>query len=113
MGRLGVVTAPGGRSWRVYAPPVAVLLAVTILVGVLRGGLGGHSAAPPAPPAASKHARAALRPPRPRHVIYVVRAGDTIAAIALRARIPQARILSLNPQVSPTALFIGEKLRLR
>jgi LysM repeat protein len=42
-----------------------------------------------------------------------VRAGDTIEGIASRTGVPQARLLALNPKVSPTALFIGEKLRLR
>ena len=110
MGRLGVVAVPGGR-WRMYAGPAATLLAVAVVVAVVRGTLrSGHhpSAAPPAP--AVHHA--AFKPPRHLHRAYVVRAGDTIAAISTRTGIPQARILALNPKASPTALFIGERLRL-
>ena len=63
-----------------------------------------------------RHARAdrhAARSRRPTaSPLYVVRAGDTIEAISTRTGVPQARILALNPKVSPTALFIGEKLRL-
>jgi LysM repeat protein len=44
--------------------------------------------------------------------MYVVRAGDTIGAISARTGVAQARILALNPKVTPTALFIGERLRL-
>jgi LysM repeat protein len=43
---------------------------------------------------------------------YVVRPGDTIEAISTRTGVAQTKILALNPKVSPTALFIGERLRL-
>jgi hypothetical protein len=105
-----VVAIPEGR-WRAYAGPAALLVAVTITVAFVRGGLrsGEHHAAPPRPAA---H-RAALKPPRIHaHRTYVVRAGDTIEAISTRTGVPQAKILSLNPKVTPTALFIGERLRL-
>jgi hypothetical protein len=110
MGRLGVVTIPGGR-WRAYAGPAALLLAVTVTVAFVRGGLrsSDHHASPPRP---ATH-RAALKPaPTHVHRTYVVRAGDTIEAISTRTGVPQTKILSLNPKVSPTALFIGERLRL-
>jgi LysM repeat protein len=110
MGRLGVVAPPGGRSWRVYAGPTAALLAATVTVALVRGGLGGGHHASPAP--ARPAARHAMKPPQVRK-LYVVRAGDTIEGISARTGVPQARILALNPKVSPTALFIGEKLRLR
>ena len=110
MGRLGLVAVPAGR-WRVYAGPVALLLAVTLTVGLVRGGLrsGDRHSAPPRPVA--RHA--ALKPPhrQVRHT-YVVRAGDTIEAISTRTGVSQTKILALNPKVSPTALFIGERLRL-
>lgn len=111
MDRLGVVTAPGGRSWRLYAGPAAFLLAATIAVAVIRAEVHGNShASAPLTPAAHP-ARAVRR--HPPHKLYVVRAGDTIAAISVKTHVPQSRILVLNPKVSPTALFIGEKLRLR
>jgi hypothetical protein len=107
MERLGLVAAPGGRTWRALAAPAAVLLAATVAIGFLRGELrggGSHHAA-------STHK--AQAPVKHRHQIYVVRAGDTIEGIASRSGVPQARILELNPKASPTALFIGEKLRLK
>jgi hypothetical protein len=111
MGRLGLVAAPGGR-WRTYAGPAALVLAATVAVALLRGELrSDHHAA--APPARAAQRRAALKPPA-RHLrrTYVVRAGDTIEAISTRTGVPQAKILALNPKVSPTALFIGERLHL-
>jgi LysM repeat protein len=94
-----------------YAGPAAVLLAVTVTVALVRGGLrsGHHQAAPPSAPVVH---HAAMKPPRHFHRTYVVRAGDTIAAISTRTGIPQTKIMELNPKVSPTALFIGERLRL-
>ena len=111
MGRLGLVRIPGGR-WRVYAGPAAILLVVTVAVALARGGLRSDHHAPPA----SSRAHAARhRPPVRRHQVrrtYVVRSGDTIEAISARTGVAQARILALNPKVTPTALFIGERLRL-
>jgi spore germination protein YaaH len=112
MERLGLVAVTGSRGWRLYAGPIAFLLAATLAVGLLRGQIGsGHTTAPPKRVAVTHthpkpHAPAAKR-------IYVVRAGDTLAAIATRTGIPLDRLVSLNPRVSPTALFIGEKLDLR
>jgi LysM repeat protein len=107
-----VVAVSGGRSWRTYVGPAVFLLAATIAVALIRAELHGHShpAAPLTPAVvhvkASHHHHAARR-------IYVVRAGDTIGAISVKVHVPEARILALNPKVSPTALFIGEKLQLR
>ncbi|HUY72526.1 MAG TPA: LysM domain-containing protein [Gaiellaceae bacterium] len=98
------------RGWRPYAGPIAFLLVATIAIWLLRGHLGAHGTSPPAPAKAAVHAKLAHRPGR---TLYVVRAGDTIAAIASRIGTTTARILRLNPSVSPTALFIGEKIRLR
>jgi spore germination protein YaaH len=43
---------------------------------------------------------------------YRVRAGDTLASIAAQTHTPVARLRRLNPRVQPTALFIGQRLRL-
>jgi LysM repeat protein len=106
-----VVATPGAHNWRMYVGPAAFLVAATIAVALIRSELQGHShATAPLTPAAA-HVKAAHH--RAPHRLYVVRSGDTIAAISVKVHVPQARILSLNPKVSPTALFIGEKLRLR
>jgi hypothetical protein len=107
MERLGLVALPRG-AWRAYAGPVALLAAATVAVGLLRGHVHGSHGGSPRPAAARSHA-----PTPHRRSLYVVRAGDTIEGIASRTGVPQARLLALNPKVSPTALFIGEKLRLR
>jgi len=108
MERLGLVAVPGGRTWRALAAPAAVLLAATVAIGFLRGELRGGRSHP------ARTAQRSQAPAKPQHhQLYVVRAGDTIEGIASRTGVPQARILALNPKASPTALFIGEKLRLK
>ena len=111
MGRLGVVAAPG-RSWRPYAAPVAFLLAVTLVVAVVRNGMhhGGNTPANPTP--AKTHVQR-VAPKRAAGGVYVVRAGDTMTAIAAKTGVSLARLAKLNPKISPTALFIGEKIHLR
>jgi LysM repeat protein len=44
---------------------------------------------------------------------YVVRAGDTLSAVAVKTHVPLSRILALNPFVSPNSLQTGQRLRLR
>ena len=112
MERLGLVAVTGSRSWQLYAGPIAFLLAATVAVGLLRGQIGGHHATAPPKRAAVTHTQARAHAPAPKR-IYVVRAGDTLGAIATRTGVPLVRLVSLNPKVSPTALFIGEKLNLR
>jgi predicted Zn-dependent protease len=112
------VVAATRTGWRTFVAPAAFLLAATIVVLVLRGALhgGGATATRTAPPPAAPAERApAERAPaadsRPR--LYTVRAGDTLSAIAARTGVPLARIRVLNPRLQPTALFIGQKIRLR
>jgi LysM repeat protein len=95
------------RSWRPFAAPTAFLLVATIVVLIVHGAL--HSGkTPPTPAGRSKQAPAATGPR-----IYTVRAGDTLASIAGKTGVGTARLLTLNPKLHPTSLFIGEKLRLR
>ena len=102
------------RGWRPYAAPAAFLLAATIAVLVARGLVNdGGEAAPARSPRTTTTAHVAKRPAHVKRQLYTVRAGDTLTAIAARSGVPLARIRVLNPRLEPTALFIGEKIRLR
>ena len=107
MGGLRVVTAEP-RSWKVFAAPAAFLLAATIAILAVHWLVGGRGTS-------SRPATSVVRKPVERPVVrvYIVRAGDTLDVIARRTRVPAARIEKLNPGLRPTALFIGEKIRLR
>jgi hypothetical protein len=101
MERLGLVAA---RPARAYLAPFAFLLAVTIAVVLV------HGARDRAQPAAPPHMHHAAPVP---HRLDKVAGGDTLSGIAAKTHVPLIRIRALNPHVSPTQLFIGEKLRLR
>jgi Tfp pilus assembly protein FimV len=100
------VVAVLARSWRPFAAPAAFLAAVTLAVVCVRVFWPHHTA--PKVKVERTHAKA---PQGPR--FYRVRAGDTLARIAARTKTPVARLQRLNPRVQPTALFIGQRLRLR
>jgi Tfp pilus assembly protein FimV len=100
-----VVAAPA-RSWRSFAAPAAFLAAVTVAVAGIRALWPQHA---PAVAHGRQPHRAETAPAR-RY--YRVQAGDTLASIAARTHTPVARLRRLNPQVQPTALFIGQRLRL-
>jgi Tfp pilus assembly protein FimV len=104
------VVALPARSWRPFAAPAAFLAAVTVAVVCFRVFWPHHHSAPAhrAEHTQKQHAKA---PQSPRY--YSVRAGDTLARIAVRTKTPVARLQRLNPKVQPTALFIGQRLRLR
>lgn len=95
------------REWRTFAAPAAFLLAVTIAVLIIHGAL--HHGSSAKTPAASPKSVPALS----KVTVYRVRAGDTLASISVKTGIGKARLLSLNPKLQPTSLFIGEKIRLR
>ena len=97
------------RAWRPYAGPVAFLLAATLAIGLLRGVVLPHHSTPPAHRPAP--ARAAARAPHKAY--YTVHAGDTLSSIAVRTHLSTSALRRLNPHVEPTALFLGEKIRIR
>jgi LysM repeat protein len=111
-----------GRLSR-YAAPAAFLLAATIAVVLIRSGLetggGSHRATTAGLPASVRTAggtttaTTARKPARARRRYWVVRAGDTFAVISAKSSVPVATIARLNPTVHATALFIGEKIRLK
>ena len=99
--------------------PVAFLAAVTIAVLVVRSGLtGADSQARPAHRGKAGVA-AALRPPRAKHArivrtdaaYYRIQSGDTLDAVARRFATSVDELLRLNPGVEPTALHVGQRVR--
>ncbi len=94
------------RGWQHYAAPAAFLLAATIAVILIRAGFeSGGSGAPPSTVAETTGALT------PRY--WTVRAGDTYAVIAKATGVSVVVIRRLNPGVSSTSLFIGQRIRVR
>ena len=110
--------------WTVVAP-VALLLSVSVIVVIAReaGWVddGATTTTRPvstrtAPPQRTTTTR--RRPPTKttttaRRVMYTVRAGDTLEAIAIRFDTSVSELLRLNPGVDPQTLTVGQKLRRR
>jgi LysM repeat protein len=95
------------RGWQHYAAPAAFLLAATIAVVLIRAGFesGGNGTASPATLAPTTGQSA------PRY--WTVHAGDTYAVIAKATGVSVVVIRRLNPGVSSTSLFIGQRIRIR
>lgn len=112
------------NDWGRFAAPAAFLLAATVAVLLIRSGLhAGQTAQPTAtviPTAPHKRvATATTKKKQPKKTpagterFWTVQAGDTFGTISAKTGVPVATIQELNPNVQSTALFIGEKLRIR
>jgi LysM repeat protein len=112
-------------TWRRYVAPAAFLLAVTVAVVLIRSGLqhgGGPAAgttttvakAPRKHVATTTTTRKRTRTtPRTPAQYWTVRAGDTFGVISSQTGVPVATLQQLNPKVSSTSLFIGERIRIK
>jgi LysM repeat protein len=80
-------------------------------------GVSLPTASPRAAPVASTTARPSAKPtakpakPTPHGTTYVIRAGDTLYAIAVRFKVSVQKILSANPSITnPNQITIGQKI---
>lgn len=93
-------------EYRRFAGPAALLVAVTIAVVLIRLFAEHHDSSPP-PATTTTTTTVATR------ATWTVKAGDTLPKIAASSGVPLATIRRLNPHVSATTLYIGEKIHLR
>ena len=100
------------RGWRAelkrYGAPAAFLLAVTIAVLLVRSGLRHHAASAPVTTTAQTTTTA---PVTRRRRYYRLRAGETLSDVAVRFNTTVEQLLALNPHVKPTALIVGQRIR--
>jgi LysM repeat protein len=110
------------RRWTHYAAPAAFLLAVTIAVLLVRSAINSDSATETTVPAVPTTAttRTTTRPAAttrrtitPATRFYTVVAGDTFGVISSKTGVSVVRLEELNPNVESTALYIGQKIRIR
>jgi Tfp pilus assembly protein FimV len=110
-----MASGSGRRLLIRFGAPAAFLAAVTAAVLLVRAGLDREASAPVATTGnvvAAVVSRASPRPaPAARKRFYVIRAGDTLDAVAGRLGTTVERLLRLNPDVRPTSLRIGQKIR--
>jgi LysM repeat protein len=96
-------------SARIAAPLALVAAVVGIAIVIAASQTSGDSASVRASGRPAVH-RAVHHKPRPRTV--VVRAGDTLSAIAGRTGVAVEALQTLNPGVDPQALQAGQRLKL-
>jgi LysM repeat protein len=109
-------------DWRRYAAPAGFLAAATIAVVLIHSGLqsgkssqGSITVKVTTTP--RKHVATttttAHTAKNVKKQYWTVQAGDTFGVISTKTGVPVATIEQLNPNVSSTALFIGEKIRIK
>jgi LysM repeat protein len=114
-----------------YGAPGAFLVAVTIAVILIKAGLNAGSgstttAALPTTPTTTKAAttttKLVLTSPQgttttettaPGAEYYVVQSGDTLGSIAGTYSTTVDELMTLNPGIDPTAMHIGQRIRVK
>lgn len=99
--------------WSIVAP-IALVGLVALSVLLVLGALDAPAPAPATPaetPAATTEAPPPIDPSVP--ATYRIRKGDTLSGIAERYGLTTDWLRSLNPQLDPVGLPIGERINLR
>lgn len=98
-----------------FAAPAAFLAVVTIAALVVHSGLHNGSS-PPATSTGTTRTSTTKTHHDTGHRrvhVYVVKSGDTFGSIAQKTGTSVAQLEHLNPKVDPTALQVGERIRVR
>ena len=105
------------------AAPAAFLLAVTVAVLLVRGALEAEDTAtaaatttastpaPPPPPPPPATTRGTQPASTAGQEFYVIRAGDTLGTVANAYGTTVDELVELNPGIDPTALQVGQRIR--
>ncbi len=107
-----------------YAAPAAFLLAVTIAVLLVRAGLNGDNTptttgstttAPTttAPTTSTAKGTTTAHTKTTAAQYYTVQSGDTYGSISAKTGVPVSQLQSLNPDVSPNSLQVGQRVRVK
>jgi LysM repeat protein len=118
-----------------YGAPAAFLAAVTIAVILIKAGLNGGSGSTTtavlpttstaaktttttklvltAPQAGTTSTATATDTTAPGAEYYVVQSGDTLGSMAEKYSTTVDELMTLNPGIDPTALHIGQKIRVK
>lgn len=103
------------RRFTRWAAPVAFLAAVTIGAIVVRAGFqhGKHSTGTISVVVVTTAKKHAHGHEHGHARMYTVRSGDTLESIARKSGTTVAKLEQLNPDVQPTALHVGERIRVQ
>jgi LysM repeat protein len=108
-----------GRSpARLLAPLALAIAAVALFAVVTSGGSGGGSASSDTPTAtatakpSAARKKTAAKAKKAKATTYTIKPGDTPSSIAQSTGVDLDALLSANPNANPSALTVGEKLKL-
>lgn len=103
------------------AAPAAFLLAVTVLVLLVRSAMSDDGAATTPTVAATTQAPPTTAKPKPvatgptttsaPAATYTIQSGDTLESIAAQYGTSVEALVTLNPDVDPTNLQVGQTIR--
>jgi LysM repeat protein len=117
-----------------YGAPAAFLAAVTIAAILVKAGLNGGSGTPPTtvalpttstttgattkivlttPTGGTGSTSATTATTTAGATYYVVQSGDTLGSIAGKVGTTVDQLTTLNPGIDPTALHIGQRIRVK
>ena len=101
-----------------WAAPIAFLAAITIGALVVRAGFENgkprHAQTPTTTVTSKRKKHPQGRGQKRHHVkTYTIESGDTLATIATKTGTTVARLEQLNPGIDPTALRVGQKIRVQ
>ena len=107
-----------------YGAPAAFLVAATIAVLLIKAGLSGSDAEPTTSGAIPTASTTTAPTTTERLVLtgetdtteeegeyYVIQSGDTLGSIAVEYDTTVEELMRLNPDVDPTALSVGQRIR--
>jgi LysM repeat protein len=110
--------------WTLVAP-VALLASVSVIVVIARGAgwvgpdveatifTAPTGTSPTAGTGTASAGTGTGTKPNQTKIFYTVRSGDTLEAIATRYGTTVAKLVALNPDVNPSTMRIGQRIRLR
>ena len=104
-----------GRSPARFLAPIALIAFAFALYSVVKdqsAPAGGNSAesATPTATATSKSKKSSKKKKKAK--TYTVKSGDTLSGIAEKTKLTQEEILDLNPELDPSTLAPGQKIKL-
>ena len=105
-----------------WLAPLAFLVAVTVAVLLVRSGLhqgkqaNGTTAGTTLTQTTHRHAHKHAKKKKAHRAggsYYTVQSGDTFSSIAVKLGTTSAQLEQLNPTIDPSALHVGERIRVK